>query len=183
MRGTKLFRMQIIVLVCVGLMLPHTVMAAAPAPKVKINDVALGNGGVLVGHIVDQQGLGIAGAQLAVLQQGQKPRSGCRRQGREVPGRRPQRWDSSGCHRRWAGRLPTLDRQYGTAVGQAICFALEQTARSFVASTTAWAGGFFPHWPRVESSPASPLRLPTPVPRQPAHELRLDSRFPGYSDA
>ena len=73
MRGTKLFRMQIIVLVCVGLMLPHTVMAAAPAPKVKINDVALGNGGVLVGHIVDQQGLGIAGAQLAVLQQGQKP--------------------------------------------------------------------------------------------------------------
>lgn len=73
MRGTKLFRMQIIALVCVGMMLPQAVMGAAPAPKVKINDVALGNGGMLVGQVVDQQGLGIAGAQVVVLQQGRKP--------------------------------------------------------------------------------------------------------------
>lgn len=73
MRGTKLFRLQIIALVCVGLMLPHTLMAAAPAPKVKINDVALANGGTLIGQVVDQQGLGIAGAQVVILQQGRKP--------------------------------------------------------------------------------------------------------------
>jgi carboxypeptidase family protein len=72
-RGTKIFRMQIIALVCVGMLLPHTLMGAAPAPKVKINDVALGNGGTLVGQVVDQQGLGIAGAQVVVLQQGRKP--------------------------------------------------------------------------------------------------------------
>ena len=73
MRGTKLFRVQIIALVCVGLMLPHTVLGAAPAPKVKINDVALGNGGVLIGQGVDQQGIGLASAQVVVLQQGRKP--------------------------------------------------------------------------------------------------------------
>lgn len=73
MRGTKLFRMQIIALVCVGLMLPQVVLGAAPAQKVKINDIALGNGGSLVGQVVDQQGIGIAGAQVAVLQQGRKP--------------------------------------------------------------------------------------------------------------
>ncbi len=73
MRGTKMFRMQVIALVCVGLMMPHTLMGATPAPKVKINDVALGNGGTLIGQVVDQQGLGIAGAQVVVLQQGRKP--------------------------------------------------------------------------------------------------------------
>lgn len=73
MRGTKLFRMQVVALVCIGLMLPHTVLGAAPAPQVKITDVALGNGGILVGQVVDQQGLGIAGAQVVVLQQGRKP--------------------------------------------------------------------------------------------------------------
>ncbi len=73
MRGTKLFRMQIIALVCVGLMMPHTLLGATPAPKVKINDVSLGNGGALIGQVVDQQGLGIAGAQVVVMQQGRKP--------------------------------------------------------------------------------------------------------------
>lgn len=73
MRGTKLFRIHVIALVCVGLLLPHTVLGAAPAPKVKINDVALGNGGTLTGQVVDQQGLGLAGAKVAVLQQGRKP--------------------------------------------------------------------------------------------------------------
>lgn len=73
MRGTKIFRMQIIALVCVGMMLPQTLLGAAPAPKVKITDVALGNGGTLVGQVVDQQGLGIADAQVVVLQQGRKP--------------------------------------------------------------------------------------------------------------
>ncbi len=72
MRGTKVFRMQIIALVCVGMLMPHTLLGAVPA-KVKINDVALGNGGTLVGQVVDQQGLGMAGAQVVVLQQGQKP--------------------------------------------------------------------------------------------------------------
>lgn len=73
MRGTKLFRMQIIALVCIGLMLPHTVIGAAPTPQVKMIDVALGNGGTLVGQVVDQQGLGIADAQVVILQQGRKP--------------------------------------------------------------------------------------------------------------
>ncbi len=73
MRGTKVFRMQVIVLVCVGLMMPHTLLGATPAPKVQIRDVALANGGALIGQVLDQQGLGIAGAQVVVLQQGRKP--------------------------------------------------------------------------------------------------------------
>ncbi len=72
MRGTRILRMQVIALVCVGLLMPQALMAAAPA-NVKINDVALGNGGTLLGQVVDPQGLGVAGAQVVVLQQGQKP--------------------------------------------------------------------------------------------------------------
>lgn len=73
MRGTRLFRMQVVALVCAGLLLPHTVLGAGPAPQAKVTDVALGNGGALVGQVVDQQGIGIAGAQVVILQQGRKP--------------------------------------------------------------------------------------------------------------
>jgi hypothetical protein len=68
-----MFRMQIIALVCVGMLLPHAVMGATPAPKVQITDVALQNGGLLNGQIVDQQGIGKVAAQVVVLQQGRKP--------------------------------------------------------------------------------------------------------------
>lgn len=73
MRGKKIVRMQVIALVCVSLLLPQAVMAAGPAPKVKINDVALTDSGMLAGQIVDQQGIGKAGAQVVVWQQGRKP--------------------------------------------------------------------------------------------------------------
>ena len=73
MRGTKLFRVQVIALVCIGMMLPQAVLGAAPAAPAKISDVALAANGTLVGQVVDQQGIAIAGAQVVVLQQGQKP--------------------------------------------------------------------------------------------------------------
>lgn len=73
MRHTKVFRMQVIVLMCVGLLAPHSLMGATPARAVKIHDVALGDGGTLICQVVDQQGLGVAGAQVVVLQQGRKP--------------------------------------------------------------------------------------------------------------
>ncbi|MHB8900879.1 MAG: carboxypeptidase-like regulatory domain-containing protein [Thermoguttaceae bacterium] len=65
--------MQVIALTCVALVLPHTLLAATATPQVKMTDVALGNNGTLVGQVVDQQGLGIADAQVVVLQQGRKP--------------------------------------------------------------------------------------------------------------
>lgn len=68
-----MFRMQIIVLACVGMLLPHMVMGATPAPKVQITDVALQNGGLLSGQVIDQQGVGKVAAQVVVLQQGRKP--------------------------------------------------------------------------------------------------------------
>ncbi len=73
MRRTKFFRMQAIVLVCVGLLAPHSLMGATPAQRIKIHDVTLGAGGTLICQVVDQQGLGVAGAQVVVLQQGRKP--------------------------------------------------------------------------------------------------------------
>lgn len=73
MIGKRLFRKQVVAIVCIGLILPQAVMAAPAAPKVQINDVALANGGMLIGQVVDQQGLGKAGVQVVVLQQGRQP--------------------------------------------------------------------------------------------------------------
>ena len=73
MKGKRLFRKQVIAIICIGLILPQAVMAAPVPPKVQITDVALAQGGMLVGQIVDQQGLGKADTQVVVLQQGRQP--------------------------------------------------------------------------------------------------------------
>jgi hypothetical protein len=49
---------------CFGLALPPSVLAAAPA--VGPTDVALRTGGVLVGHVVDQQGVAKAGTAVSI---------------------------------------------------------------------------------------------------------------------
>jgi hypothetical protein len=70
------FRKQVIAIVCIGLILPQAVMAAPAAANRQITDVALANGGMLSGQVVDQQGLGKAGVQVVVLQQGRQPAYG-----------------------------------------------------------------------------------------------------------
>lgn len=73
MSGKRLFRKQVIAIVCIGLILPQAVLAAPTAPKAQITDVALANGGMLIGQVVDPQGIGKAGVQVVVLQQGRQP--------------------------------------------------------------------------------------------------------------
>jgi hypothetical protein len=53
-----------------GLLLPQTVFAGPPVRP--STDVALGQGGLLVGQVVDQQGVAQAGVPV-VVQQGQQP--------------------------------------------------------------------------------------------------------------
>lgn len=48
---------------CTGMLLPQASLAASPAVG---NDVALRSGGVLVGHVVDQQGHSKAGATVSI---------------------------------------------------------------------------------------------------------------------
>jgi hypothetical protein len=51
---------------CIGMSLPMSAMAATPAPAAVNSDVALRTGGLLVGQVVDQQGVAKAGTPVSV---------------------------------------------------------------------------------------------------------------------
>jgi hypothetical protein len=51
---------------CFGMVLPTSAMAAAPAAAAPNSDVALRTGGLLVGQVVDQQGVAKAGTPVSV---------------------------------------------------------------------------------------------------------------------
>lgn len=53
-------------LACVGMVLPQAAMAAQPVPQ--SNDVALRPGGLVVGRVVDREGVGQAGAVVSLQQ-------------------------------------------------------------------------------------------------------------------
>lgn len=75
MKGSKMLRKQIIVLVCVGMMIPNSLALAVGVPQanqVKISDVALAANGLLTGQVVDQQGIGLANVPVSVRQQGRE---------------------------------------------------------------------------------------------------------------
>lgn len=51
---------------CVGMILPTSAVAAAPAVAANNSDIALRTGGLLVGQVVDQQGVAKAGMPVSV---------------------------------------------------------------------------------------------------------------------
>jgi hypothetical protein len=51
---------------CVGMVLPTSAMAATPAAAAANSDIALRTGGLLVGQVVDQQGVAKAGTPVSV---------------------------------------------------------------------------------------------------------------------
>ncbi|MEM6799525.1 MAG: carboxypeptidase-like regulatory domain-containing protein [Planctomycetota bacterium] len=52
---------------CVGMLMPQSVLAAPAVPAASQQDIALRDGGLLVGQIVDAQGKAVAGSDVAVL--------------------------------------------------------------------------------------------------------------------
>ena len=58
-------------LACVGMMFPHSVMAEAPV-ELKVADVALRDGGLFVGKVVNAQGKPISEVEVLLIQEGKE---------------------------------------------------------------------------------------------------------------
>ena len=58
------------IVACMGMLIPTTVFAERPTTM--LTDIALGEGGLLVGQVVDTQGVAKPGAQIAVLYRDQE---------------------------------------------------------------------------------------------------------------
>ena len=69
MKGTRLFRTQVVALVCIGLLVSQSVVLAGSMNRPLTADVSLAAHGLLVGQVVDQQGVGIPNARVLVRQQ------------------------------------------------------------------------------------------------------------------
>ena len=69
MKIARLVRSVVISLAAVGMCLPQVVLAAAPALAPAVVDVALSDGGVLHGQVVNMQGSGVAGVPVSVKAQ------------------------------------------------------------------------------------------------------------------
>jgi len=69
MKIGKLVRNAAISLATLAMCLPQVVFAAAPAPTPAVVDIALADGGVLHGQVVDLQGSGTAGVPVSVRTQ------------------------------------------------------------------------------------------------------------------
>ncbi len=68
MKGTKLFRTQVVALVCIGLLVSQSVVLAGGPSRPLVTDVSLVAQGLLVGQVVDSQGVGISNARVMVRQ-------------------------------------------------------------------------------------------------------------------
>ncbi len=72
MKTGWLVRSVMISLATVGLCMPQVAFAAAPTPTPPVVDIALTDGGVLHGQVVDLQGSGVAGIPVSVKAQNQE---------------------------------------------------------------------------------------------------------------
>lgn len=71
MKGMMVFKRQIVGLVCIGLLVaPSPLLAAGPLPGAVVSDVALGDGGTLLGQVVDPQGTGLPAAPVSIRHKG-----------------------------------------------------------------------------------------------------------------
>ncbi len=68
MKGTRFFRTQVVTIVCIGLLVSQSMALAGEMNRQVTTDVALAAHGMLVGQVVDQQGIGIPGARVVVRQ-------------------------------------------------------------------------------------------------------------------
>lgn len=68
MKRKRLFRTQVVAMVCVSLLLSQSMVLAGNMNRQITTDVTLAAQGMLVGHVVDQQGIGIADARVVVRQ-------------------------------------------------------------------------------------------------------------------
>jgi len=69
MKVARLVRITAISLATIGLCLPQALFAATPAPPAPVMDVALSDGGMLYGRVVDLQGAGISNVPVVVKSQ------------------------------------------------------------------------------------------------------------------
>lgn len=75
MKFTRLMSPAVAVVACLGMILPQAGAAdgiAEPTQSIQHIDVALHDGGLLVGQVVDRQGKAQQGVQVGLLQQGRK---------------------------------------------------------------------------------------------------------------
>jgi len=73
MKEMMVFKRQIVGLVCIGLLAtPSSLLAAGPLPDAVVSDVALGDGGTLVGQVVDPQGTGLPAAPVSIRLKGRE---------------------------------------------------------------------------------------------------------------
>ena len=72
MKMLRLLRGVAVSLACLGLMIPRPALATEPAPQTnnKVADVALANGGVLHGQVVNAQGAPVAKVEVRAATQG-----------------------------------------------------------------------------------------------------------------
>ena len=68
MKSKRLFRRQVAAMVCIGLLVSQSVVLAGDMNRQITTDVALAAQGMLVGQVVDQQGIGIPAARVVVRQ-------------------------------------------------------------------------------------------------------------------
>ena len=68
MKGTRLFRTQVVAIVCIGLLVSQSMVLAGDMNRQVTTDVVLAAQGMLVGQVVDQQGIAIPGARVVVRQ-------------------------------------------------------------------------------------------------------------------
>jgi hypothetical protein len=69
MKAFRFVRGSLIAIAALGLCIPQVALAATPTPTPPVMDVALGDGGVLHGQVVDLQGSGQAGVPVFVKAQ------------------------------------------------------------------------------------------------------------------
>ena len=69
MKTSRFVRSVVVSLATLGMCLPQVAMAVDPAPAPAVVDVALADGGVLHGQVVDLQGSGVAGTPVTVKAQ------------------------------------------------------------------------------------------------------------------
>jgi hypothetical protein len=72
MKIGRIVRGMMIMLSTVGICLPELAIAASPAPAPAVIDVAMADGGVLHGQVVDLQGSNTAGVPISVRSQNQE---------------------------------------------------------------------------------------------------------------
>lgn len=69
MKTRRIVNRVLVWLAAIGFLLPQPMLAATPSPGSPVVDVALREGGLLVGQVVDEQGVGLGNVPVSLRQQ------------------------------------------------------------------------------------------------------------------